>query len=268
MSARMETFKETLTIQTPESVGFQYVLAGVGSRATAFLLDTAIRFVALLSIFILVTLIGALLPKLDVGGIISGISKNSIIALGVLGYGLVDLGYFLFFEAVWSGQTPGKRHQRLRVIRSNGQPIGWLESGIRNILRAVDLLAGFYPLGLIVIFLSRNNQRIGDYAAGTVVVVEEETPSFYDTSPSRDINALAHPEIENYISLVDRSQYRVLKSFLQRRKGMDDRHKHELARMLVLQLLAKWGMPARLKISYEAFLEEVVILYERRKRAI
>ncbi len=265
----METLKETLTIQTPESVGFQYVLAGVGSRAAAFLLDTAIRFVIILSIFIFVTLLGALLPGLDFVGFTSWISKSWLIALGVLAYGLVDLGYFLFFEAIWSGQTPGKRHQRLRVIRSNGQPISWLESGIRNILRAVDLLAGFYPLGLIVVFLSRNNQRIGDYAAGTVVVVEEKTPSFHDDgSPSRSLNRLTYPEIETCISTVDRSQYGILKSFLQRRKGMDKKHRHELARMLALQLLSKWGMPARLKISHEAFLEEVVTLYEQRKRAI
>jgi uncharacterized RDD family membrane protein YckC len=264
----METFKETLTIQTPESVGFQYVLAGVGSRAAAFLLDTAIRFIAVLSIFVFITLMGALLPKLDFVGITSWLSKSWLIALGVLAYGFVDLGYFVFFEALWSGQTPGKRHQRLRVIRSNGRPISWLESGIRNILRALDLLAGFYPLGLIVVFLSRNNQRIGDYAAGTVVVMEEKTPSFHEGIPSRDLSTLTHPEIENYISLLDRSQYRLLKSFLQRRKGMDDKHKHELARMLALQLLSKWGMPARLKISYETFLEEVLILYEQRKRAI
>jgi len=56
----------------------------------------------------------------------------------------------------------------------NGHPVGWLESCIRNILRAVDLIAGFYPVGIVVVFLSRNNQRIGDYAAGTVVVVERK----------------------------------------------------------------------------------------------
>jgi hypothetical protein len=79
---------------------------------------------------------------------------------------------------------------------------------------------------------------------------------------------LAHPEIENYLTLVEPSQYRVLKSFLQRRGEMDESHRHELARLLAHQLLEKWKMPARLIGSYEVFLEEVVALYEERRRAV
>ena len=264
----MEASRETLTIQTPESVRFQFVLAGVGSRAAAFLVDTVIRYLSILVIFILASLLGSLLPALDPTGIFEKFSKTWLLAIAVLAYGMVDLGYFLFFEALWNGQTPGKRKQGLRVIRSNGQPIGWLESAIRNILRAVDMLVGFYPLGLIVIFFSRNNQRIGDYAAGTVVVVEGKRKAFAGRSRSRDTTSLAHPEIENYLALVEPSQYRVLKSFLQRRGEMDEKHRHELARLLAHQLLKKWKMPTRLIGSYEVFLEEVVALYEERRRAV
>jgi len=264
----METSRETLTIQTPESVRFQYVLAGVGSRAAAFLVDTVIRYFSILVIVILASLVGSLLPALDPTGVLRKFSKTWLMALAVLVYGIVDLGYFLLFEALWNGQTPGKRRQGLRVIRSSGQPIGWIESAIRNILRAVDMLFGFYPLGLIVIFFSRNNQRIGDYAAGTVVVVEEKRKAFRGRSRSRDTKNLLHPEIENYLALVEPSQYRVLKSFLQRRGEMDESHRHELARLLAHQLLEKWKMPGRLKSSYEVFLEEVVALYEERRRAI
>lgn len=167
----METVKETMTIQTPEHVGFQYTLAGLGTRAMALLLDTAIRGLFILSIFVVLILISQWLPALSPADL-ADLSKNWIIAIGILAYGVVDLGYFLIFEALWSGQTPGKRFQKLRVIRIDGQPIGWLESAIRNILRAVDIFSGFYPLGLIVIFLSRRSQRIGDYAAGTVVIIE------------------------------------------------------------------------------------------------
>jgi uncharacterized RDD family membrane protein YckC len=264
----MEASREILTIQTPESVRFQYVLAGVGSRAAAFLLDTAVRYLCILAIFILASLLGSFLPALDPTGILEKSSKTWIVALAVLAYAVVDLGYFLLFEALWNGQTPGKRKQGLRVIRSNGQPVGWIESSIRNILRAVDILLGFYPIGLIVIFFSRNNQRIGDYAAGTVVVVEEKGKAFHKRSTSRDSKTLINPEIENYLTLVEPSQYRVLKSFLQRRRAMDEKHRHELARLLVNQLLEKWGMPVRLKSSYEVFLEEVVALYEERRRAV
>lgn len=264
----MEASREILTIQTPESVGFQHVLAGVGSRAAAFLLDTAIRFLFILVILIVVSLFGSLLPDLDPTGMFKKSSRSWLMALAVLAYAVVDLGYFLLFEALWNGQTPGKRKQGLRVIRTNGQPIGWLESAIRNILRSVDMVAGFYPIGLIVIFFSRHNQRIGDFAAGTVVVVEQKSKAFGPGNRSRDTRTPANPDIENYLGLVEPSQYRVLKSFLQRRTEMDERSRHELARLLAHQLLEKWKMPSRLKSSYEVFLEEVVSLYEERRRAI
>ncbi|MGD8530784.1 MAG: RDD family protein, partial [Syntrophobacterales bacterium] len=115
----MGTAKETLKIQTPEHVGFQYVLAGLGTRATAFLLDTAFRGLFIFFIFLTMLFLGRLLPELDPSGLLSDLSKNWILALAVLAYGVVDLGYFLLFEALWSGQTPGKRLQKLRVIRVN-----------------------------------------------------------------------------------------------------------------------------------------------------
>ena len=264
----MEASREILTIQTPESVGFQYVLAGVGSRAAAFLLDSAIRYLSILAIFVLASLLGAVLPFLDPSGILENTSKTWLVALAVLAYGAVDLGYFLFFEALWNGQTPGKRKQGLRVIRSDGHPVGWIESAIRNLLRGVDMVFGFYPLGLIVVFFSRNNQRIGDYAAGSVVVLEVRKQAVKGYGRHRGKETLIHPEIETYLALVTPSQYRVLKSFLQRREEMDAGSRHDLARLLTHQLLEKWERPFTLRSSYEAFLEEVVSIYEERRRAI
>ena len=188
--------------------------------------------------------------------------------MAVLAYGFVDLGYFLFFEALWSGQTPGKRRQGLRVLRINGQPIGWLESSIRNILRAVDLLAGFYPVGIAVVFLSRNNQRIGDYAAGTVVIVERKQGIPGDRKPLSASRVLTHPEIEWYGSRLKPAQYQVLRSFLERRGQMEQGHRHELARLLSHQLFKQMSKPSRMSVSYESFIEEVVALYEKRRRAI
>jgi len=264
----MGTSRETITIQTPESVRFQYVLAGIGSRAAAYLLDTAIRYLAILCIFVVASLLGSLLPGLVPTGMLLNLSRTWILALAVLAYGIVDLGYFIFFEALWNGQTPGKRKQGLRVVRISGQPVGWLESVIRNILRAVDIALGFYPIGLIVIFFSGANQRIGDYAAGTVVVVEGKRKLFHGKGRTPGAKDLVHPEIENYLTLVEPSQYQVLKTFLQRRGEMDDPHRRELARLLARQLLEKWRMRTRLKGSHEVFLEEVVALYEERRRAI
>lgn len=264
----METAKETLKVQTPEHVGFRYVLAGLGTRSTAFLLDTVVRGLFILFIFLAVVLLARWLPEFDPSGILKAIPKTWFFALGVLAYGVVDLGYFLIFEALWSGQTPGKRMQKLRVIRVNGQPIGWLESAIRNILRAVDILLGFYPLGLFVMFLSSRSQRIGDYAAGTVVIVERRRNVPMDKTRLRTTSKLNLPELALHISTLEAKQYQVIRSFLQRRQVMDKAHRRELARLLARRLMKRWGIPPSGKISDETLLEEIVGMYERTRRAI
>ncbi len=264
----MEMTKETFGIHTPEQVRFQYILAGLGTRATAFLLDTAIRALFVLCIVIAFLLPASWSPKIVPSDFLGGLSRAWLMALGVIAYGLVDLGYFLIFEALWSGQTPGKRQQKLRVIRTNGQPVGWLESSIRNIIRAVDIFLGFYPVGLIVMFLSKNNQRCGDYAAGTVVIVEGRRPVPIGSPRLRSAGRGSSMEIELHIGRLTGAQYQVLKSFLERKESLDLSHRRQLARTLVGHLSEQWKMSPSSTLSDEDFLEEIVMLYERRKRAL
>ena len=264
----METAKESLKIQTPEHVGFEYLLAGLGTRSTAFLLDTAMRGLFILFIFLAILLLARWLPELDPTGLIASLSKTWLLALAVLAYGVVDLGYFLIFEALWGGQTPGKRMQKLRVIRINGQPIGWVESSIRNILRAVDILAGFYPLGLLVMFMSSRSQRLGDYAAGTVVIVERRGNVPMNRTRLRSSSDLNLLHLEVHLSALKPKQYRLIRSFLQRRHEMEEQHRSELSRLLVRRLMKRLGISPIANLSDESFLEEVVGVYERTRKAI
>ena len=264
----METAKETLKIQTPEHVGFRYVLAGLGTRSTAFLVDTVVRGLFILCIFLAVMLVARWLPEFDPTGIFAAIPKTWLFAMGVLAYGVVDLGYFLIFEGLWSGQTPGKRMQKLRVIKVNGQPIGWLESAIRNILRAVDILLGFYPLGLFVMFLSSRSQRIGDYAAGTVVIVERRRNVPMEKTRLRSTSELNLPGLELHVATLEPKQYQIIRSFLQRREAMDGTHRRELARLLASRLMKKWGISPKVHLTDESFLEEIVGMYERTRKTI
>jgi hypothetical protein len=130
------------------------------------------------------------------------------------------------------------------------------------------MLAGVYPLGLIVMFISKRNQRIGDYAAGTVVIVErrQKIPE-NRIRLKKDISEIS-PEIETRISSLGPQQYQILKSFLQRRQEMDQKSRHELAGLLAQRLFDRWGISAKIEISYEIFLEQVVEGYERNRRAI
>ena len=158
--------------------------------------------------------------------------------------------------------------QKLRVIRVNGQPISWLESSIRNILRAIDVLAGFYPLGLFVMFLSSRSQRIGDYAAGTLVIVEKRRNVPMDRDRLRSTPKLNLPDLELHISALEPQQYQLIRKFLQRREELEESHRRELARFLVQRLLKKWGISLSPDITEESFLEETVGIYERTRRAI
>ncbi len=261
---------EHLTIQTPEHVGFEYALAGVGTRAAAFLIDTGIRGLSVVFLVVGLIVIARSFKIDDPFMVFSRVSESWtwLLALAFLIYAVVDLGYFLLFEALWNGQTPGKRLQRIRVIRLNGQPIGWLESSIRNILRAVDMWAGVYPVGLLVMFLSPRCQRLGDYAAGTVVVLEQQKAVPMGHAKDATSSPVPLPDMELHLSTLDPREYRLSRAFLQRRKEMDPEHRTRIARTLAHRLMQRWGILPRADLSYESFLEAVVELYERSRRAL
>lgn len=159
-------------ITTPEHTVIEYDLAGVGSRAIALLADYA-------AIGLVTAAIGAgmiaLVQRVPHG--LSGLlTQNSalayLIGLYLLAEFLFVQFYFVLFEIFWNGMTPGKRLLRLRVISTSGRPVNFFASFIRNLLRWVDILPSGYLLGLILILSTRREQRLGDLAAGTVVVFD------------------------------------------------------------------------------------------------
>ena len=156
-----------LTIETPEQIPLSFLLAGIGSRFLALALDTLIQAAAFLVLAILGLVMGVV--TLDAGG--SG--PTWFTAAVILAFFLVWFGYFAFFEAVWNGQTPGKRYLHLRVIKDDGRPLGALDALGRNLLRIVDMIPGIYAVGIVTALISQKNKRLGDYVAGTVVVHEK-----------------------------------------------------------------------------------------------
>ena len=159
-----------VTIVTPENVRIEYTLAGVVSRAGAVAMDTAIQSALLLAVVGARSLLEkhARLPGSNWAGAI----------LGIVGFVIFN-AYFIYFETVWNGQTPGKRYARLRTIREGGLPIDLSCSAVRNLVRIVDFFPLFYVLGGIVAFFSSRSKRLGDLAAGTIVVneIKEWKPS-------------------------------------------------------------------------------------------
>jgi len=191
---------------------------------------------------------------------------------------LVFAGYFTFFEWIWSGQTPGKRWLKLRVIREDGRPITFWEASVRNLLRALDMFpVGSYSIGLIAVFASTRDQRIGDMVGGTVVVRERETeaPEFAkvfatpvsDPAMRRSFKPVNFTASLN--SLTD-TEIQVVETFLRRRWDLSEMPRQWMAWRVSLPILYKLRPTYDLAtFTYEGFLEELLHRYvqERRFRA-
>jgi uncharacterized RDD family membrane protein YckC len=173
---------DDLVISTPERVAFQYEIAGIGSRFLAQILDSLVITVVLIAITILAT---------SLGGIFSS-GELAILIEIILGFILLA-GYFLVSEAAWNGQTLGKRATRLRVVGDHGEPLTLGQAAIRNLVRIVDFLPIFYAIGMLTLFINGRGKRLGDFAAGTLVVRDRERVSLYDLSGT-PAGAVAAPQ--------------------------------------------------------------------------
>ncbi|HEX4216664.1 MAG TPA: RDD family protein [Candidatus Dormibacteraeota bacterium] len=160
---------DELLVATPERVTFGYPAAGIGSRFLAQLIDLGLLACGLIAISFGAVFLFALLPDSNLPAIILAFAEFAAIWL-----------YFGLQEAAWSGQTVGKKALRLRVVGMRGEPITFSQAAIRNIIRIVDFLPGYYVLGLIVAFISPRTQRLGDWAAGTIVVRERQAVGLRD----------------------------------------------------------------------------------------
>lgn len=182
-------YEDTRTIATPEGVELQLHLAGVGSRFAAGMIDFAIKAA-------LVTAI-ALALGISIGGI------PALIA-GAAGLLFVMVGYDVLFEVRAAGRTPGKRALGLRVVMADGRPVGLRASSVRNVLRLVEGLPLSYVPAMVSILATPSNQRLGDLAAGTVVLHEPgagaalpsfSTPSVPAYTESWDVSAVTAQEV-------------------------------------------------------------------------
>ena len=153
-----------VAVQTPEQIQFQFELAGMGARGLAFLIDLAIR----LGIVSVVSMV--------IGLATSWISEGFSTGLMLLLLFVVEWGYGTILEWRFNGRTPGKAALGLRVLRTDGVSIDFIRSAMRNLLRAADMLPLFYTAGVLTMFISGTQRRLGDLAADTMVVREKKAP--------------------------------------------------------------------------------------------
>jgi len=270
MSAVLTT-DETLIIETPERVPLHFALASIGNRFIACAIDHAIQIVALVSLILLFSII---VSFANLGDRISSAPKWVIALLIILMFLLMS-GYFAFFEWLWQGQTPGKRWMKLRVIREDGRPISFFEATVRNLLRDFDIMPlPFYSIGLISVFITNRDQRVGDLVAGTVVVREREAeaPAFAEVfaSPVSDLalrRSFKPVVFTADVNTLTEQEISVVESFLRRRWDLKDYPRQWMAWRVAMPILFKLRPQYDLAtFTYEGFLEELLHRYREKHR--
>jgi len=270
MSAVITT-DETLVIETPERVPLHFALASIGNRFIACAIDHTIQIVLLFSLVIIFLIVEGFS---DFGNRLTSAPKW-VIALLVIFVFVLMSGYFALFEWIWRGQTPGKRWLKLRVIREDGRPIGFFEAMVRNLLRNFDVMPSpFYSIGLISVFATERDQRVGDLVAGTVVVREREAeaPEFAEVFAS----PVSDPALRRSwkpvpfaadVNLMTETEIQVVENFLRRRWDLKDYPRQWMAWRVAMPILFKlrpqYDLPT---FTYEGFLEELLHRYREKHR--
>lgn len=280
MSSHIIETEETLIIETPERVPLAFALASIGNRFLAAAIDHLIQYAAIAIVAVIFFSIAdnSVFSRADsADSVLAGMSKWTI-AIMIIVLFLLFAGYFIVFEWLWSGQTPGKRLMKLRVIREDGRPITLWEAIARNLLRIFDAVPGFllpiYSIGLIVIFLNDRDQRVGDIFAGTVVIRErlDEAPTFAETfsNPVADgafRRVQKRTEFNANVTQLAENEVEVIESFLRRRWDLTERQRLWMAWRIALPLMYKLKPNYdTMTFTYEGFLEEILHRYHARQR--
>ncbi len=256
----LELFKK-VTLLTPESVELEFVLAGIGNRALALLIDNLLVLLGLSFFWFFGTLFATQLA--------TTLSPDSyavailwFVAIAFLGTFIISAGYFVLFETLRQGQTPGKRFAQIRVIRDDGRPVGLTQSVLRALLRPID--DTFFIVGAVLILFDRNEKRLGDLVAGTLVIQEERGLVKRAIALSDSAQGLAR----QLSTLSDMSQFQpddfaVVREFLQRRDFLTTKARTDLSMNLARQartLVHLETIPAG--VTSDQYLEAIYLAYQ------
>lgn len=232
MAAASHSFEQTVDVETPELVVLTYSIAGVGSRVLAAITDLVICFALLFALLVasagLAVFAG---PRVAFGGI----SESWFLAILILAQFALIWGYYVLFEGLMDGQTPGKRIHRLRVVRDGGYSVTFGVSAVRNLVRVLDMQPGLlYLIGLGSLLVTRRGRRLGDLAAGTIVVREEvRTLPAAPPVPARETAVAAALQ-----TLLSEDEYLVLDRFVERWAALEPPRRAALATQLAARFAA------------------------------
>jgi len=196
-------------VQTPEGIELHLPLAGLMPRASAWLIDALIRAGVYTGLYFVFLILGIFFGE-------------GVIGLGLITMFIIEWFYPVLFEVLRKGQTPGKRTYNLKVIHDDGTPVGWGASMIRNLLRVADFFPLLYGFGVISMMLNRDFKRLGDLAAGTVVVYQDSPPTDPDLPDIRASRPTCPLKLEEQQAVI---------AFAERRHTLTTERAEELAAM-------------------------------------
>jgi len=253
-------FLNRITLQTPESVELEFLLAGIGNRSLALLIDYIVwgsmLFVFTMTVTIFNELIAGIFKQ------IFGSQANLwLSAIALMIFFLIYVGYFVFFEVIWQGQTPGKRYTKIRVIRDDGRRESIQQALLRALLRPFDDLL---TIGFFLILLGKQEKRLGDIVAGTLVIQEE-----YLVAPNFQVSSQGEEFVAELLETANIAQlkpddFALIRDYLQRRKNISPKAKAELSLNLARQtrtIIDLKKLPPGL--TADVFLEAVYLAYQR-----
>ena len=205
----------SVEVETPEQIALAYSVAGIGSRGAAAAIDTIISMVVLI-VLAIVAGVAASYSGVTLGNVSP--SAAWVLAAYVIVQFVVTWGYYVVFEGIWDGQTPGKRFMHLRVVRDGGFSVTFAASAVRNLLRVIDAL-GVYLVGIVVAMLNDSRKRLGDIVAGTFVIKEERpTPPSVERQSRRSQNPSVFAQLSD-------EEYAVLDRYMERRTTLEPAHR-------------------------------------------
>lgn len=244
---------DRLDIDTPEQISLELPLAGIGSRFLALTLDSLIQVGAIIVLIILGWFVS--MAYSDLSGAADKFFSETV---GTIVMILVPFclywGYFAFFEILWQGRTPGKRVAGIRVIHQTGRPMTAIECIGRNLFRAIDMQPGtIYAVGLICMMCNKQNRRVGDFIAGTIVVHEKALDSVSPTWGDNKTDAPVQPELRKLTS----DELVLIETYLNRRYDLDAFVRAQTSARIVAMISEKLGIPKPPEQRDDDFLESV-----------
>jgi uncharacterized RDD family membrane protein YckC len=268
---------ESYAVETPEQVELHFPLAGLGSRFLALMIDILIQIAANLVLGIVIVIVFSIPATQRHVGSMSDTAAKWFVACVIFVYFLLYWGYFSLFEAFRNGQTPGKRVMKIRVIKDSGRQITFFEALARNLLRVIDLLPGMFLVGAVSIMVTRQNKRLGDLVADTLVVHErvDEYSGYASVPASRSFSSgfgtvpeVPAPVLQGIaadaVARLSSDDLHVMDTYLARAIDLPLATRAVLASRILDGVCARMGVPVPVDVPPERTLE--ALAYRLRSR--